>query len=57
MKKSELKQIIKEEISHFLKNPTLQKINKIMFNLYDEEKINEKEYQYIQTLLKKLDNK
>jgi len=100
MKKSELKQIIKEEIvkilsknqikeiegdieptpspdgdfnsnadaeadnaddnqktSHFLKNSILQELNKIMFNLYDEGKIDEDEYQYIQSLLKQLDSK
>jgi predicted transcriptional regulator len=56
MKKIELRQIIKEEITtHFLKNQLTQKLNKLMFNLYDSSKITEEEYEYIQSILKKLD--
>jgi uncharacterized protein YqgQ len=56
MRKSELKNIIKEEIAnHFLKNPDLQQLNKIVFKLYDSEKIEKSEYASIQVILKKLD--
>ena len=56
MKKSELRQIIKEEVTtHFLKNQLTQKLNNLMFNLYDSSKITEEEYEYIQSILKKLD--
>ncbi len=66
MKKSELQQIIKEEIQkqkhfpkqkHFLKNPITQQLNKLVFNLYDSGKIDEKEIENIQKFLIKIDNK
>jgi hypothetical protein len=60
MKKQELKQIIKEEIQkqkHFLKNPITQQLNKLIFNLYDSGKIDEKDYENIQNFLIKIDNK
>ena len=57
MKKSELQQIIKEEITaHFLKNPLCQQLNKIAFGLFDMGKISTIEYSNIQDILKKLDN-
>jgi hypothetical protein len=57
MKKSELNQLIKEEVeAHFLKNPLCQQLNKIAFNLFDVGKISTIEYSNIQDILKKLDN-
>jgi hypothetical protein len=47
---------VKESLTnHFLKNNDLQKLNKIMFSLYDSGKINKDEYSSIQTILKNLD--
>jgi predicted transcriptional regulator len=58
MKKSELKQIIKEEIeNHFLKSPLTQQLNKLVFNLFDSDKITEEEYKNIQNILKRIDKK
>ena len=65
MKKSELKQLIKEEINksiknendHFLKNPLIQQLNKILFDLYDSTKILDyDEFVKIQNILKQIDN-
>jgi hypothetical protein len=65
MKKSDLTELIKEEIrtalkegtpEHFLKNPLTQKLNTLMFNLYDSDKISEEEFINIQSILKSLDN-
>jgi hypothetical protein len=55
MNKLELRQLIKEEITHYLQSPSLQKLNKIMFNLYDGEKITKEEYSDIQSILKDID--
>lgn len=57
MNKTELKNLIKEAITDsFLKNSDLQQLNKILFKLYDSQKIDKSEYSSIQTILKKLDN-
>jgi hypothetical protein len=43
------------ETEHFLKNKDAQELNKIIFNIYDDGKIDSSEYSKIQDLLKKLD--
>jgi hypothetical protein len=46
---------VDESQNHFLKNNDLQKLNKIMFSLYDSRKINKDEYSSIQDILTNLD--
>jgi len=54
---AEGKMLGEEMQEHFLKDRDLQKINKIMYTLYDSDKIGGDEYSAAQKLLQSIDSR